>query len=52
MGNDQQATVEQDLDRVDAVLAALDVGELDEAEALAADLADSRGGTGDSPQPA
>lgn len=52
MGDDQQATVEQDLDRVDAALAALDAGELDEAEALAADLADSRGGTGDSPQPA
>lgn len=52
MGNDQQATVEQDLDRVDAALAALDAGELDEAEALTAELADSRGGTGDSPQPA
>lgn len=41
--------IEQDLDRVDAALAALDAGELDEAEALAAELADSRAGTGESP---
>ena len=44
--------IEQDLDRVDTALAALDAGELDEAEALAAELADSRPGTDDSPHPA
>lgn len=46
----RQDPIEQDLDRVDAALAALDAGELDEAEALAAELADSRTGTGESPQ--
>ena len=40
MGDDQQAPIEQDLDRVDAALAALDAGELDEAEALTVELAD------------
>lgn len=48
--NGRPDPIEQDLDRVDAALAALDAGELDEAEALAAELADSRAGTGDSPQ--
>lgn len=57
----RQDPIEQDLDRVDAALAALDAGELDEAEALAAELADSRtetdgapqrAGTEDSPHPA
>lgn len=42
MGNGRHDPIEQDLDRVDAALAALDAGELDEAEALAAELADSR----------
>lgn len=46
----RQDPIEQDLDRVDAALAALDAGELDEAEALAAELADSRAGTDDAPQ--
>ena len=36
----EQARIEQDLDRVDAALAALDAGELDEAEALTVELAD------------
>lgn len=53
--NGRQDPIEQDLDRVDAALAALDAGELDEAEALAAELADSRAradGTEESPHPA
>lgn len=50
--NDRPDPIEQDLDRVDAALAALDAGELDEAEALAAELGDSRAGTDDSPHPA
>lgn len=45
MDNGRHDPIEQDLDRVDAALAALDAGELDEAEALAAELADSRAGT-------
>ena len=52
MSDSEQDRIEQDLDRVDAALAALDAGELDEAEALAAELADSRAGTEDSPHPA
>lgn len=36
----EQARIEQDLDRVDAALDALDAGELDEAEALTVELAD------------
>ena len=48
--NGRQDPIEQDLDRVDAALAALDAGELDEAEALAAELADSRAETDDAPQ--
>lgn len=50
--NGRPDPIEQDLDRVDAALAALDAGELDEAEALTAELADSRAGTDDSPHPA
>lgn len=38
MSDSEQARIEQDLDRVDTALAALDAGELDEAEALAAEL--------------
>lgn len=55
MDNGRHDPIEQDLDRVDAALAALDAGELDEAEALAAELADSRAradGTDESPHPA
>ena len=36
----EQARIEEDLGRVDAALAALDAGELDEAEALTVELAD------------
>lgn len=50
MDNGRPDPIEQDLDRVDAALSALDAGDLDEAEALAAELADSRAETGDLPQ--